>query len=93
MRVGFAWVHLTCAWFRYARLADARRATQPAGEPLVELVETPPPLVVTPLPPPSCRWLSSSTELARPRVSKPVQHPARSCREGPAVISFPYASK
>jgi len=40
VRVGFARVHLTFAWFRYARLADARRATQPAASLLVELVET-----------------------------------------------------
>ena len=93
MRLGFARVRVTCAWFRYARLADARRATQPAASPLVELVETPPPLVVTPPPPLPRRWLSSSTERARPRVSKPLQHPTRSCREGSTGVVFSYPGK
>ena len=39
------------------------------------------------------RWLSSLTELARPRVSKPLQHPARSCRDRPAGVVFSYPGK
>ena len=63
VRFGFSRVQPASTWFRYARLADARRATQPAEGllatarapppfgplPLVELVETPQPSATTSL--------------------------------------------